>query len=412
VAVAALTALTVAGYYLARQFWAARHFRAAQTELDRNHYDRAKDHLQVCTQVWPDDPATLLLAARVARRTNAHDHADQFLNRYRATRGEDDDLILERALLRSERGEVDAVSDFCAKLVEQGHPQSPLILEALAFGYMRKLRVEQAFFVLRQWRKREPNSAQAECMSGEAYQMRAQPQEALPAFERAVALDPDHTEARLHLAETLLDLSQAREALPHLQQLAAAQPERVAVLVELGRCLDKLGHQDQAEIVLDQALKLEPRNQNALKERGFLAYRRDQPEKAETWLRQATELAPGNYQLHFQLQLCLQRLGKTEEAQAMQPWLKQLEADGKRLQDIIKRQLPEAPKDANLLQELGAISLRAGWIADAQRWFDAALEIDPGHVATHQAYADFYEQHGQPGRAAKHREFLKSKSDK
>src|SRR5205823_6511573 len=174
--------------------------RAAQAELQRHHYDRAKDHLQNCVTVWPDDPATLLLAARLARRTNAYEFAGQFLDHYLAVRGEDDDLILERALLRCERGEVDDVLAFCNALIEHQHPQTPLILEAVAFGHVRKFRVHQAKAILDRWLELEPDCAQAEYMTGEIYQMVAQQQPALNAFERAVALDPDHTEARFHLA--------------------------------------------------------------------------------------------------------------------------------------------------------------------------------------------------------------------
>jgi tetratricopeptide (TPR) repeat protein len=410
--VAALAAIVGAGVYLVRQFRASQHFRAAQTEFRQHHYGLAKDHLQFCVAVWPHDPATLLLAARLARRTNAYEHASHFLDQYLALRGNDDDLLLERALLRCERGEVDDVIAFCSALIERQHAETPLILEALAFGLMRKLRVHEAKLVLHQWLELEPNCAQAQFMIGEVWQMVAQHQPAVEAFEHAVALDPDHSEARFRLAGALLDMSQPREALPHLQKLILLQPKRVPVLVELAKCYDRLGYQNQAETLLERALELQPKSQPALQERGYLAFRRDQPEKAEFWLRQATELAPGNYQLHYQLSLCLQRLGKTEEANAMLPWLKQLEADTRRLPEIIKNELPRSPKDANLLHELGAISLRAGWITEALRWFDAALEADPQHVATHEAYADFYQRTDQPSRAAKHREFLKAKSDK
>ncbi len=41
------------------------------------------------------------MATRAARRLEAFEEAEQFLDRYRAVRGEDDDLLLERVLLRA-----------------------------------------------------------------------------------------------------------------------------------------------------------------------------------------------------------------------------------------------------------------------------------------------------------------------
>src|SRR5262245_26758976 len=114
------------------QLWALYRFRAGRSALERYHNAEAQQHLQACVKVWPRDPATVLLAGRAARRMKAFDQAEQYLDRYQSLRGEDDDMTLERVLLRAERGEVDAVAKFCRALVDQDHPGTPLILEALA----------------------------------------------------------------------------------------------------------------------------------------------------------------------------------------------------------------------------------------------------------------------------------------
>ena len=49
----------------------------------------------------------------------------------------EEDLTLERVLLRAERGDVDEVRPFCERLGEGGGPGAALALEALAKGLLR-----------------------------------------------------------------------------------------------------------------------------------------------------------------------------------------------------------------------------------------------------------------------------------
>lgn len=365
----------------------------------------------ICHRIWPEDRATLLLAARVARRLNLFEEADTFLTRCHERHGEDDDLLVERILLRCERGEVDTVKSFCETLIANEDERSPLILEALVAGCLRAFRLPEAKLFVGLWQKREPDSAQVENLKGYTFELGTQQHDALQAYRRAVELDADHDEARFRLAQLLVTLSQAREALPHLQHLTAKQPANADVLVDLGRCLVQLDQQEQAEKTLAQARALKPDHAAALQESGLMALRRDQLTQAETWLREACKLAPGDYQVHYQLTLCLQRLGKIQEARELEPRLRQMEQDGKRMQEILIHHMSRAPSDPNLHFELGMIAMRAGAVQEGLRWFKSALQIDPSHSPTHEAFASFYRAHGQIGRAAKHLEFVKPKNE-
>src|SRR5947199_372778 len=84
----------------------------------------------------PMDADALLLAARAARRARAYDEAQRALEKYQQVRGLDDAGSLEELLLSAER-DVEQVVDACRQYVERGHPDTPLILEALTRGYLR-----------------------------------------------------------------------------------------------------------------------------------------------------------------------------------------------------------------------------------------------------------------------------------
>jgi tetratricopeptide (TPR) repeat protein len=279
-------------------------------------------------------------------------------------------------------------------------------------GSLRVYRLDDADALIRRWQHGAPDNAHAEYSRGFLAELRNHALEAIESYRRAVELDAEHVDARYRLASVLLELSQAQEAVPHLRWLAERHPTYVSVLVDLARGLDQLGQQDEAERYLARARELRPNHADTWLESGILAMRREQHEQAESWLRAACALAPGDYRSHYQLSLCLERLGKVDEARDLLPRVKQLEADNARRRAIIGRLLPRAPNDPNLHYDLGMIALRADSIPEALRWFESALAADPRHEPTHQALAGHYQRSGQMARAARHLEFVKSKTNK
>lgn len=405
VGVAALLGLIGVGVYLAgRQVWASAQLRAGRAALERHHYAEARRRLEACLRVRPDAPEVLLLSARAARRTQDFETADRRLDAYLRLRGEDDDLTVERALVRAERGEVDAVEPFCRALVARNHPATPLALEALTAGYLRSYRLEDAELSLKFWAERLPDDVQALLFRGTIFELRLNPQEALCTYRRAVELDPEFDDARARLAVNLLELVQASEALPHLEYLVSRRPDNPAYRVELARCQAQLGAHDKALELLDEVLARRPDHGPALAERGIQTLQGGRAADAEPFLRRACALMPADYQLHYQWLQCLARLGRAGELRAVQDRLKAIEDDIKRLKDIVTLHMQRAPHNPDLHYELGMIAMRAGNLRDGLRWFESALRHDPVHAPSHQALAGYYQRVGQLGRAARHLE--------
>jgi tetratricopeptide (TPR) repeat protein len=407
-AVLALLLLAAVGLVSAGVYaWGDYHFRAARSALDRYQYGEASEHLRAALEVRPRDRATLLLAARVARRTGGHDLAADLLDRYHALHGRDDDLVLERALLTAERGGVDEVALFARVQVEKRHPASALILEAMSAGYTRTYRLTEAEACLNTWLERQPDCAQAHHLLGVVHELRGRQQEAAAGYRRAVQIEPEHDEARERLCGMLLDLGLAREALPHVEYLARRQPENRAAAVYLARCRDQLGQQAEAVACLDGALARWPDFAPALAERGKIALRDGDPDAAEDCLGRAAALSPGDYEIHYRLSLALHQLGKTDRAREVEARLKQIEKDLQDNQDLLGKHMQRNPHDPALHYQAGMIALRAGYPDDALRWFNSALKEDPNHGPTHEALAGFYHRAGDLGRAARHRELAR-----
>jgi predicted Zn-dependent protease len=272
----------------------------------------------------------------------------------------------------------------------------------MVHGYMRALRLGEAEYWINQWLEREPDNPLAFFFLGLVQDDANRFLDAIGSYKRVLEIDPGWDDARLRLTADLLDLSQAAEALPHLEHLQRRLPGNLLVAVRLARCRDQLGEAAEAVKILDGVLARQPDFAPALMERGRLALQSGQLPEAEAWLREACRLGPTDYQARYQLQLCLNRQGKTAEADEVLARMKQMEDDTERLHEITKL-LERSPHDPALLCEVGRILLRAGSVEEGLRWLNNALKQNPQHADTHRALADYYYVTGNRGLANQHR---------
>jgi tetratricopeptide (TPR) repeat protein len=395
------------------QVWASYHFRAARTALDRYHPAEAGDHLEACLKVWPNDPDVLFLAARAARRSGLFDVADDFLDRCQEQRGRDDDVVLEKALLTAERGNVDDVFKFCKSRVEADDPATPLILEAVARGCLRAdtYRLVEADWALKTWLGREPDNPMALLLRGRLDHEHYADTAAAAAFRRTLEIDPELDEARDRLTLLLLEIVQPKEAQPHLEYLRRRRPADAGLAVRLAQCHDLLGHQDEAARLLDEVLTSHPDYTPALAARGKLALDAGQYAEAEGWLRRAHERTPGDATLLSQLQKCLFQLGQNDKAQALQPQLTQARADLERLDKLVAQDIQKDPNNADAHYEAGTILLRIGAPDKGVRFLENATRINPRHVKAHEALADFYQRNGEALKAVKHQRLAREAAE-
>jgi tetratricopeptide (TPR) repeat protein len=366
------------------------HYRAAQDHLQRYHTVQAVRHLQACLRIWPSAPDVLLLAACAARRAGAYDEAEVCLDRYRRARGLDEAGNFEQLLLSAERGGDDHVVRHCRRLVEQDHPQTSLLLEALARGFLREYRLPEARFCLDLWLRKEPDNPQALCLQGQVHlDYEHLSDRAADRYRRAIEIDPDHEEALLGLSISLLESKLFDEAIPHLQRLLQRQPGNLRVQVGLAECRAALDDPDEAIRLLDEVLARQPKFAPALALRGRLAVERGEYQAAEALLLQAVQGAPSDQAARYNLVLCLNHNGKSAEAKQHQQWLEQRKEDLKRF-EIVTRDLAQRPRDPALLSTIGELLLRSEFHEQGVQWLRSALRQDPQYAPARKALAEYY----------------------
>ncbi len=398
-----LLAPTGLGAYLAGvHLWAEYQLRAARRDLERRDFAGARQRLAFFRKVRPANADGCLLAAQAARRARDYPEAERLRGAYLDLGGAPEAAYLEADLARAQRGELAGREGHLWSLVEGGRPEAPLILEALAQGYMASFRWGQAQGCLRRLLELRPADADALVWRGWVTENLQQLPAAREDYRRALELSPGHDEARLRLAEALLQLGEPAEAVEHLERLRPGRPDDPAVLLALARGRRALGQPREAGELLDRLLQLRPDDPQALAERGRLALEQGQAEEAEGWLRKSLALAPFERETNYRLALCLRQRGKTKEADECLDRLRRVEKDRERLAELF-REMAARPRDRALRREAGTLLLNNGQAQEGLRLLRTVLEEDAADRPTHAALADYYQRVGNRGLAELHR---------
>jgi tetratricopeptide (TPR) repeat protein len=324
------------------------------------------------------------------------------LGEYEQRRGVTAEGRLEWLLLGVQQGDLGGQDSHLESLVHANDPATPLILEALAKGFMNVARWNRMISCLDMLLKRQPGNVPALILRGKGWEGLHNSERALEDYERAVDLDPESREGRLRLADTLQRLGQVRVALAHYELLRQRQAGDPAVLLGLARCRFDSHDLDQAEELLNILLAAKPDHVAALVEQGRLALCRGQAADAEEKLSRAAALAPWHREAHRLLLSCLQTQDKGRQAEKCQVRVRELQASDSLLGRLSLR-YRNSPRDASVRFELAKWAMQNGREQDGLRWLFATLIVDPQHGQAHQVLADYFEHNGQTRRSAEHR---------
>ena len=354
----------------------------------------AKEHLQAGLQRAPQHPHMLLLAARVARRLGEYDQADSFLAQAEATGAVERTLLsLENILAQVQRHGIRLEMErHLFDLAEQHPAERPLILEAMAVGYLHDKYYIAAHESLDASLNDIPANVVALRGRGIIRMQVTRYKEAVADFQLASELEPKHELGRFLLARSLIKSGREREALPHLEQLERTNPSEVDVLVGIASCRAAAGQLETALELLTKALAAQPRHVDGLLERGRIALEMNQPADAESWLRQCVAVDPRDRRAHYLLYQSLRLQHKHEEAKEQLTRSNQVLADLVRSSEIMFDDMKKRPNDPDLLCELGVLALRNGEERLGQLWLERALVLNPAHSAAQQALADHHKK--------------------
>jgi Flp pilus assembly protein TadD len=145
----------------------------------------------------------------------------------------------------------------------------------------------------------EPRRAEFHANLANLLRRRGRYVRAAEAYQRALALAPNHRPARHNLALTLNDLNRFDEAEAQCRLLIADDASDADTWALLGLTLTGQNRLSEAEAAYRQAIELDPQNQVAHHNLGALMSRMDKPEAALDALARARTLGADGFELAF-----------------------------------------------------------------------------------------------------------------
>jgi tetratricopeptide (TPR) repeat protein len=394
--------------------WAWHQYREANRLVEQRHFSEAYAHYTRSLEIWRWSDSLQFQAARTARRAGLYAEAQRYLDACEKMQKSSADtplpLALEHLLFRAETGDISEVEQPLWNYVEKNRADAPLILEGMARGYLRMLRLSAAMRCLRLLLDREPNNVVALVLSGETIQEGGgEIEEAVKDYRRALELDPQQHVARLKLAQILIR-DRSEEARSHFEYLLAQRPDNLEAQLGLAQALRKSGDpENKARSLLESVLEKAPHNSKALMEMGDLVKDDGSMEEAEKLYRKAIAADRTNHLAHLRLYNCLAGLpGREEEAAKQIAEYEHVKADLESLGKIMSKEMANAPRDADLHYKIGKFYLDYGKPEIGLRWLYSALRLDPNHQPSHRMLHDYYTQAGDPEKAERHRKQLTS----
>jgi tetratricopeptide (TPR) repeat protein len=209
---------------------------------------------------------------------------------------------------------------------------------------------------------REPENAQAGLMLGTLALDAGLPQAAVPILERAVMLEPGKADFQVQLGIGYLHSGRQDDALIAFDRALALDANSFAAHFQKGHALMERDP-DAAQLLLDRAVALSPDDAAAHNLRGMVLTHRQQMQDALAAFARARDLQPGNPLAVNNHGTALARLGRLEEAAAQ-------------LQEAVQLQ----PDNAGLHYNLGEPLLMLGRLEEALAAYDRAVSLQPDFI--------------------------------
>ena len=201
---------------------------------------------------------------------------------------------------------------------------------------------------------------------------------ALPAYERALRLDPEQRDVRFELAETLVEMGRYQEAEEQLAACRGGVPEsdRISLLIY---CLQAAGDLAKSRALLDTSVVAFPDHPGMLAYRARLDLTEGRVARALEGFDRVLSIDPFRAQAVYQRGLANLRLGNRAEAKrdlARAAELNALMAD----MDRLNQEAGKHPDDPEIRYQLGRVCVTLGKPDLAASWYVAALACDPRHA--------------------------------
>jgi tetratricopeptide (TPR) repeat protein len=191
-------------------------------------------------------------------------------------------------------------------------------------------------------------------------------EEAIASYDRAIEIDPNHSNAHNNRGVSLDKLGRYEEAITSCDRAIEIEPNHSNAHHNHGVSLNNLGRYEEAIASYDRAIEIDPNHSNTHNDRGISLDNLGRYEEAIASYDRAIEIDPNNLYAHNNRGVSLSGLGRYEEAIAS--YDRAIEID---------------PNNLCVHNNRGVSLSGLGRYEEAIASYDRTIEIDPNNLCAH-----------------------------
>jgi tetratricopeptide (TPR) repeat protein len=264
------------------------------------------------------------------------------------------------------------------KLANQRRPNDPEILRWLAVAAYDQGAVPLALKALESVTRLRSDDARVWRTLAMIHSEYKRYDQACPAYEETLRLDPAQPAVRLEYADCLVATGAFDAAINQLEACSGSVDEARRSFL-LASALRGKGDLDRFRAFVLERNDRFPNHAGLLSLRGALELHEGHPEAAMPWLDRAVNSDPWSPEHYHRRAIVLARLGRNEEAARDSRKASELNESIRQLAEL-DEQASLRPDDAALRCQLARLCSSVGKFGMAASWYRAALACDPGNV--------------------------------
>lgn len=371
--------------------------------LETRDHEPALKWLTLADWIRPRSAETHFLLARTHRRLRHFDDVTRHLEQAQALGYNQRSLLREQSLAQAQAGQFGDMRLNWGDLFSDAGADGPEISKAFVTGLFAQFRLSEAMKVLNAWQADFPMDADQYFLRGRLSEVQLDHADAVKQYRQVIELQPNHVEARVLLATSLIEIGEIADAASHLERALRDQPQRLDAEIALASCFVKLDRQEEARRRLKMIIEKHPDQTNALLELGSLELATKNVTTALGLLRRAAELQPENREVAYAFAKALQANGQSDEAHRIFAFVDEATKPMLKLK-LLTNELLKHPNNLEARFEIAQINWKYNSRAEGAKWWLSLLEMTPDHTATHAALAEHFALLGDTDKATFHRE--------
>jgi tetratricopeptide (TPR) repeat protein len=318
-------------------------------------YAEAQKSLFRSISLAPDNFLAYYYLGLIANDQGKHFDAILFLNKCLKYNADYVNAYIEKAYAHRMLQEIEQAV-YCYKKILEIEPGNKTALE----GLKKINEYSEGEIKLRENVQNNPEDVTSLVELGILSNNKAQYEEAIDWFIKALKLEPENTRALIEIAYAHSGLNQYEKSIEYYNKILEVQPLNHTAHYAIAECYERLNQPDKAIPYLKKATELDPQDHESFYKLGILLNNKNEFEEAINALNQTLNIMPNHIEAMTEKGYAFLKLGKTEDA--LKCYKDVLEVD---------------PNDAIAYYQIGLIYNSLNDIPQAVYNFSKAAEKNP-----------------------------------